>query len=153
MEETVARICRIEGDLAFVEAERLACARCQAGTGCGAGLLTGDRGPTTLSVRIPPRSAYSPGDLVRIAISGPSLLRGMMLGYGLPLAGLIAGTAVAALMITGEGGEVAAVAAAFTGLAAGVIAGRILSPPSVCPRTLSPVIVGPVAADRSAAER
>lgn len=153
MEETVARIRKIEGNLAHVEAERIVCARCQAGTGCGAGLLTGDRGRTTLRVRIPPRSGYSPGDRVRIAVSGQGLLRGMMLGYGLPLAGLLAGTAIAALLLAGEGSDLAAVLAACSGLAVGVVAARLLAPQPACPQSLDPVIVGPATTEVSAAER
>lgn len=142
MENTVAIIRSIEGNRAYVEAERLVCPRCQAGTGCGAGLVTGDPGQTLLSVRIPAQLGYAPGERVRIAVSGPSLLRGLLYGYGLPLAGLLAGTGVASYLAAGDS---AAIVLALTGLGAGAIGGRRLAGRGSCQRALDPVVVGRVA--------
>lgn len=142
MENTVAIVRTIDGNRALVEAERIVCPRCQAGTGCGAGLMTGDPGQTVLSVRIPAQLACVPGDRVRIAVSGPSLLQGLLFGYGLPLAGLLAGTGVASYLAAGD---TAAIVLALTGLGAGAIGGRQLARRGSCQQALDPVIVGRVA--------
>ena len=142
MENTVAIVRSIEGNRAFVEAERVVCRRCQSGTGCGAGLLTGDPEQTLLNVRLPAQFGCVPGDRVRIAVSGPSLLQGLLFGYGLPLAGLMAGAGIASYLTVGD---TAAIVLALAGLGAGAIGGRQLARRGSCQQSLDPVIVGHVA--------
>lgn len=91
---------------------RPACARCLDGHGCGMGLLGRQTArPATLTLNAPrPRPAV--GSTVGIA-ARPGVLAAALVGYGLPLAGVLTGAVSGPL-------------AAIGGLAAGVLVARVL---------------------------
>ncbi len=98
-----------------------ACARCDAGQGCGAGLFR-RRHEAEIAVRVAPGLVLSPGDRVRLELAPERLLAAAGLAYGLPLAGLVTGALAAGGAAPGH--ELAAVLGALGGLAAGVLLGR-----------------------------
>lgn len=126
MESAEGRISSIDGDVAtVVVAAPLACARCAAGKGCGAGLLASTGGPKTLSVRMPAGVRLQVDDVVRLSIAPRHLLRAATLAYGLPLAGALGALAIA-WIARADIGDAAGVVVALAGLVAGHLAGRWL---------------------------
>ena len=102
------------GDRLVVAAERRpACGRCLDGRGCGMGLLARRSDlPVSLTLEAPePRPAI--GSSIRL-VASPGVLSAALLGYGLPLAGVLAAAASGPL-------------AAALGLAAGIVAARTLA--------------------------
>ncbi|MEM9305109.1 MAG: SoxR reducing system RseC family protein [Pseudomonadota bacterium] len=97
------------------------CARCEAGAGCGQGLLfrwfTADR-----PVRLPVdrQAAVAVGQRVHVGLAPTALLRCSLALYGAPLAGLLAGLAAGQL----SAGDPGAAAGGLAGLAAGLLAAR-----------------------------
>lgn len=104
----------LEADIAV--ATKLACARCRAGRGCGAGLPGVGGGERVLRVAVPRGVELTAGDPVTLRISGPALLAAAAIAYGLPLAGLLLGALLGHLLVPGDAG---AVLAALAGLLAG----------------------------------
>ena len=102
------------GDRLIASVERrTACARCLDGRGCGMGLL-GRRSDGAVTLKLPaPRQRPAVGSSVALAAS-PGVLRAALVGYGLPLAGVLAGAASGPL-------------AAAAGLAAGILVARLLA--------------------------
>lgn len=115
----------------------VACARCAAGRGCGAGLL--QRGKAkVLEVSVAEGLELDVGDRVRLDLAPDRLLRAAWLAYGLPLLSMVVATALAALVLA-PGSDLAMVAFGGLGLAAGVLAGRRKLGGSGCARHLTPV--------------
>lgn len=110
------------GARAVVEVEaRAVCARCAAGRGCGAGILSGRSGYRRLDVTVREDAGLSEGDVVSIELAPGSVLRAALIVYGMPLAGAIAGAMLAYLTTLGDGG---AAALAISGLFAGAMISR-----------------------------
>src|SRR5690606_15793996 len=83
------------GTFATVRVEAsLACARCAAGRGCGAGLLQKGR-TRTFEARVPADLHLEPGDIVRLELKPDHLLQAASLAYGLPLLGIMLGVGAA----------------------------------------------------------
>ena len=114
----------------------VACARCAAGRGCGAGLLE-PRRRRLLQVRIDPGLEVAEGDTVRLELGPQRLLRAAWLAYGLPLFSMVILVAAAARLAPGN--EAAALAAAVAGLIAGFGAGRRGLHKGACLQELLPV--------------
>ena len=91
------------------------CARCARGEGCGFGFAAARAGEGRLVLARPPHYRPAPGDTVRVALEQRGLARAAVAVYGIPLAGLLAGSTAAALLGLGEP---ATVGLAFGGLAA-----------------------------------
>ncbi len=143
MDSPVGKIVSIGNDSATVEVERIAaCARCAAGKGCGAGLLSGSTKATMLEVSLTPNSQFSAGDEVRLTLEPAHLLRATILVYGLPLAGMVLGLS-AGWLISRPLTDGVAVACAVAGLAAGFIAGRWQLNRNHCLKQFIPKIEGP----------
>lgn len=124
MESPVGKIVSIDNDHATVEVERIAaCARCAAGKGCGAGLLSGSSKAAMFEVALSPHSHFSAGDEVRLKLEPAHLLRATILVYGLPLAGMLLGVGAGSL-ISRPLTDGVAVTYTLAGLAAGFVAGR-----------------------------
>ena len=124
MDSPVGKIVSIGKDTATVEVERMAaCARCAAGKGCGAGLLSGPSKAALLEVSLSPNSHFTHGDKVRLQLQPAHLLRATILVYGLPLAGMLLGLG-AGWLISQPLTDGVAVVYAIAGLAAGFTAGR-----------------------------
>lgn len=120
--ESVATVLAVAGERARVCVDTpAACARCAAGRGCGA-LVFSRRGPVEIDARVAPGLVLRPGDRVRLELESDRLLAVAGLAYGLPLAGLVAGTIAAGAWAPGS--ELASVAGALTGLLAGALGGR-----------------------------
>lgn len=100
------------------------CARCARGEGCGFGFAAAQAGEACLTLERPPAFDLAPGDTVRVAVDQGSLAGAAGAVYGLPLAGLLAGSLSAMLLGLGEG---AAVGFALTGFAAALPLARAAS--------------------------
>ncbi|MEO0345922.1 MAG: SoxR reducing system RseC family protein [Pseudomonadota bacterium] len=91
---------------------RVACHRCLEGKGCGMGLIGGRRSDTVTVALRAPRTRPEPGSDITL-FGAPGVVGAAMLGYGLPLAGVLAGAAFGPV-------------AAFAGLLAGVTVSRVM---------------------------
>ncbi|MEM1437585.1 MAG: SoxR reducing system RseC family protein [Pseudomonadota bacterium] len=90
---------------------RVACRRCLDGKGCGMGLIGGTRSGT-VTVAVPaPQTRPAPGSEITL-FGAPGVVGAAMLGYGLPLAGVLVGAALGPVT-------------AFAGLLAGVAVSRV----------------------------
>lgn len=99
----------------------VACPRCAAGKGCGAGLLGGPEKSRMVEAQAADQLSLSVGDTVRLRLSAANLLSAALIVYGLPLLGVLLG---AALSFWLGFGDVAAVVAAITGAVVGAALGR-----------------------------
>jgi len=110
--------------MATVTVSRLvACARCAAGKGCGAGLLSGNPAPAEFQVQIPDSMALRVGDQVTLELSPDNLLKASFLVYGLPLVGVLT-MLIIGWVVAGPLSDVVAIALAVAGLLTGCVAGR-----------------------------
>jgi sigma-E factor negative regulatory protein RseC len=142
MESPVGKIVSIGQGTATVAVERTAaCPRCAAGKGCGAGLLSGSRGPALLQVSLSPQWNVGAGDEVRLTLEPAHLLRASLLVYGLPLAGMVLTLAVAWLLARPLS-DPQAIAYAAVGLVAGFIASRWQLNRRNCLKQFVPKITG-----------
>jgi sigma-E factor negative regulatory protein RseC len=99
----------------------VACPRCAAGKGCGAGLLSGPEQIRVIEAQAAEHLSLAVGDTVRLRMAASDLLLAALIVYGLPLLGLLAGAALA----YGLGlGDAAAAGVALGGAGLGVILGR-----------------------------
>lgn len=135
MNEAIGIVRESEGATATVDVDAAACPRCLAGQGCGAGLFSGRGG--TLSIRVPVRAGLrvSEGDRVHLSLAGRSLVRGALIAYGLPLAGLLLGTIAAGFVAAGD---LVTVGAALVGLSFGFAIGRVIVRRDPCISALCP---------------
>jgi len=111
-----------DGPRLIVDVEAtLACPRCAAGRGCGAGLLDGRPGTRRIAARIAAGPEPAPGDTVCLRLDAHGLLQAALIVYGLPLAGAALAAAGAYLLGFGDAG---AALLAIGGLACGLALGR-----------------------------
>jgi positive regulator of sigma E activity len=109
----------VTGESATIELRTpIACSRCAAGRGCGAGLLTPDR-PHRINVNIPHDCRLARGDTVRLVVDARDLLRATVFAYGFPLLGLLAAVAVAPV-VAPDLGDPGLALAGVAGLAGGL---------------------------------
>ncbi len=122
MDSPLGKIVAIGRGSATVTVERtVACPRCAAGKGCGAGLLSGGGTSALLQVPLSPDSSLREGDEVRLTLEPSHLLRATLLVYGLPLAGIVL-MLITGWFISRPLTDAAAIAYAIAGLAAGILA-------------------------------
>ncbi len=126
--EIRARVLEIRGDMARLVCEDDGhCGLCTTGRACGMRLFGG---ATVRSVDVPRREGTAPpletGDSVSLSVADGAIVRAAAAVYLPPVAGLLAGAALARLF--GAGGETLALAAALAGAWLGVLAGRRLGP-------------------------
>lgn len=117
---TVVAVVRDSGATrAIVEVEAgFVCARCAAGRGCGAGILSGRPGNRRLEAMVENDLELAAGDVVNISLAHGSLLRATIFVYGLPLAGAAGAALLGHLLALGDGGAAAmAVGGLFGGAA------------------------------------
>ena len=99
MDSPVGRIVSVAPGHATVMVDAaLVCARCAAGKGCGAGLLTGASRSRLIDVSVTPGMDLKPGDDVRLTLAPSHLQRAAVLAYGMPLAGVIIALGIAWIM-------------------------------------------------------
>lgn len=140
MDSPVATIISINNGLATVSVERtVACARCAAGKGCGAGLLGGQRTPARLELPAPENMRLAVGDRVNLELLPANLLEASLLVYGLPLAGVVVALS-AGWMIAGTLSDAYAIVLAIAGLLAGWAAARYRIKRNRCLQRLVPKI-------------
>ena len=143
---TIVEISRDTGGtraIVDVEAE-FACARCAAGRGCGAGILSGRPGTRRLEVTVDRDLELAVGDAVSLSLGHGNVLRAALIVYGLPLAGAAAGAVLAYLLALGDGG---AAAMAIGGLLAGAMISRRRLRSGSCLARFTPMISRRVVAD------
>jgi sigma-E factor negative regulatory protein RseC len=98
--------------------ERLACPRCAAGRGCGAGIFS--RGGFRLvEVHPPPGLSLRVGQPVGLSLEPRRLLHAAWMVYGVPLFALFAAALAADYLVPGETSDPAAVVIAVAGLLCG----------------------------------
>jgi len=123
MDRASGKIVSVKADTATVSVADTGCARCAAGKGCGAGLLTGKSGFTEIEIQLPPGHYFRAGENVTLSIASSSLLRAALLAYGLPLAGTVVALTIGWLIMAPLSDFMGALIA-LTGLLAGFVAGR-----------------------------
>lgn len=90
METAIGRICSVDdGTITVVVDAPVACPRCAAGNGCGAGVLSGPPKPRRIDVAAPVGMNPVVGDFVTLTLSPTQLLRAAAIAYGLPLIALV----------------------------------------------------------------
>lgn len=142
MDSPVATIISISDGMATVTVSRsIACARCAAGKGCGAGLLSGKSKSARFVVPVPASMHLHAGDQVHLELSPESLLKASFLVYGLPLVGVI-GALLFGWLVVGPLGDASAIGLAVSGLVAGLLAGRMRIGRDQCLERFVPTIAG-----------
>ena len=137
--KAVGRVASRTAGSLVVEIEAEVCPRCAAGQGCGAGLFTGGAQTVTMSVPLEEWVDALPGDRVYITLAPGSLLRAVLCLYGLPLTGLLTGSAVA---LSAGVTDALAAAGSVAGLVAGLLLGRHVARRDTCLSTLQPTFGG-----------
>jgi len=142
MNEATGTVIRRRGDVLDIEVDTAGCARCQAGRGCGAGLLSGGKRTFSTLARQSSARLLEAGDTVTVALQPGDIVRASAHLYGLPLAGLLAGS----LLGSGVGfSEAGSVAAGAFGLALGLLVARWRVKRSACLSQLQPEICADIA--------
>lgn len=91
MNTPTGEIARLDGRRATVVVDAgVACARCAAGRGCGAGLLSPAPGKRRFEVEVPAGLDLACGDRVRLELRPRDLLGASWLVYGVPLLAMTA---------------------------------------------------------------
>ena len=140
MESPVGRIVSIADGHATVSVDAASnCARCAAGKGCGAGLLTGSNRSRLIEVQLSPELGLKAGDEVNLALAPANLLRAAVLAYGLPLGGIVAALAVAGFLDRALDDQLAVILA-VGGLTGGVLLGRYYLNKDGCLKNFVPTI-------------
>ena len=137
MHQAEAIVTSVSGKHAIVRAGSMVCARCAAGKGCGAGVFGAGGKAREMTVTVADGLRVAPGDPVILSLRDSSLTRAAWYAYGLPLAGLLSASALAALL---GADDAAALLSGAAGLAGGLIAGRWLGRRQDCVSRMRPVI-------------
>ena len=126
-----------DGARAIVAVRAAACPRCAAGKGCGAGVFSAGSKDREVEAQVPHGLDVAVGDVVELALAPNNILRAAKIVYGYPMAGAIAGAALA----WGLGfGDTAAALSALVGLLGGLAAGRRRLGESGCLAEFTPQI-------------
>ena len=140
MDPPVGRIVSIADGQATVSVDAAAiCARCAAGKGCGAGLLTGSNRSRLIDVQITPGLTLKAGDEVRLTLAPSHLLRAAIFAYGLPLLGVIVALGLA-WYLNETLNDRFAVILAIGGLFTGAMLGRHFLNKDGCLKNLVPTV-------------
>ena len=99
----------------------IACPRCAAGKGCGAGIFNGRERNRTVDAVADQSLALEVGDTVQLRLTETSLFSAASIVYGIPLTGALGAAALAYGLRLGDA---AAAVAALVGLGLGVLIGR-----------------------------
>ncbi len=127
----------------------IACARCEAGKGCGAGILGGGGRIREIDAELAPGLSVAVGDTVDIAMQSTRLLQAAVIAYGYPLAAGLSGAGVA--MAFGADDAVAA-AVTLPSLLCGYFVAKLRLATGRCAEGMTPLITGrSVTSDRLSA--
>jgi sigma-E factor negative regulatory protein RseC len=125
MLEETGKIIGVEGEYAWVESARTTtCGACAANQGCGTATLARVLGNRHVRLRVLNRINARVGESVVIGIPENGLLRGSLAVYAVPLLTLFAGALAGIELGSGflaAGSDLAAVAGAVAGFAAGLV--------------------------------
>ena len=126
MESAKGLVKSIDNGVATVTVESApVCARCSAGKGCGAGLMSGAPTAVELELSVPIATILQPGDTVQLLVSPSWLMRAAFLAYGLPL--LCTVLAAGAAWLSGVAvSDLAAAGISLLGLLGGILLSRHL---------------------------
>jgi sigma-E factor negative regulatory protein RseC len=142
MESAIGTVSSVaEGTATLMVAAPIACHRCAAGKGCGAGLLGTNEKPRRLETSIPAGMTLAVGDRVRLTVAPRHLLRAAILAYGLPLISMLAFVAIAWGFGAADS-DLLAFGFAVTGLLAGLLLSRRLLAAEAACEQFVPVIEG-----------
>ncbi len=122
MIESEAVVLRVEHKHAWVKIRpHTPCGNCDPETGCKTVAMTRlfSRNKQEFCVDNPVDA--QPGDLVYVAVADGVLLKGALLGYGMPLMGLLAGAAIGQLLFVDILGDFAALLGAILGVCAAML--------------------------------
>lgn len=131
MIESEAVVLRVEADRAWVRIRPHApCGQCDPETGCKTVAMTRLFSGNKQEFPVLNPIAAREGDLVKVAVADGVLLRSALRGYGLPLAGILAGAAAGRLLSGAQDADLASLAGAVAGaaLAFGLLRCRPRSP-------------------------
>lgn len=133
MESATGRISAVRGANATVEVlSPLACRRCAAGKGCGAGIFQDATRTREIQIQIPLHMTVSVGDDIELAIASRHLLRAAVLAYALPLAAMLGSLGVF-WVLSENASDGQAVVVAIFGLVSGLLLSRrLLKRESIC---------------------
>ncbi len=124
MIENFARVARVEGGDAWVEASRpVGCGRCHENPGCDVSRGQNCQPGTRSEVRVGNPLGARPGDRVVVGVPDGAVWHVAALVYLLPLGLALAGAVLAQLVLGGRDG--AAALAAVGGLALGLLLARL----------------------------
>lgn len=127
MLETRAIVVRLEGEEAVVEAVHGGCGSCGNGNGCGSGNISKMLCVKPRQFRVRNGVGARVGEEVEVAVAEGALLRSALTLYALPLALLFAGALSGAHWLAGAGGNDAGAAlGAVAGLLAGFALARLI---------------------------
>ncbi len=140
MESAVGTIVSIADGHATVSVDAaVVCARCAAGKGCGAGLLTGSNRTRLIEAQLSPGMGLKAGDEVKLTLAPSNLLRAAFLAYGLPLGGIVIALGMA-WFLQQTLDDRFAVLLAIGGLVGGILVGRFYLNKDGCLKNLIPII-------------
>lgn len=115
----------------------IACARCEAGKGCGAGILGKRERDREIEARLAPGLMVAVGDTVDIVMQSTRLLQAAVIAYGYPLAAGLAGAGIA--MTLGADDAVAA-GVTLLSLFCGYFAAKLRLATGRCAEGMTPLI-------------
>ena len=102
-----------------------ACPRCEAGNGCGGGILTKAFDNKTYQIEINKDKPLNINELVQVGIQSSILIRASLLLYLLPLISMIIASLVAASLFMNE--DIYTVSGALIGISFGAYLGKLIS--------------------------
>ncbi len=141
MLEERAKILSVESGRVWVSADRSqGCAKCEAGEGCGGGMLT--KLVKRKAARIEVRNELADickGDEVVIGLNEKVLLKSSVVAYFVPLAGLFTGALIAEFFM--EAHDLIVAAMGMIGLAAGFLIFRQFSASTITDKNYQPVVL------------
>ncbi len=145
MLQPTGEIAGLDGHRATVVVDAgVACARCAAGRGCGAGLLSPAPGKRRFEVEVPDGLDLACGDRVRLELRPRDLLGASWLVYGMPLLAMTAVPALAEFLF-GPLPDPALAVLALSGIGAAMAWGRRRLTADNCLQQFVPTITaGPV---------
>lgn len=119
-----ATVISVTDAVATVSVDRsVACPRCAAGKGCGAGLLAGVSKPAVLDIAVPGWMSVHEGEQVRLELEPSRILKASVFVYGLPLLGVILALILGGILI-GPLSDQTAIWLSIGGFLAGFACGR-----------------------------
>jgi sigma-E factor negative regulatory protein RseC len=149
MLEEVGIVVEVRGGYAWVETERRGgCGGCESGAGCGTGVVSGLFGRRPVRLRSRNGVGAVPGDRVVIAVDPAVVTRAAIAVYAIPLAGLLAGSALGQFLtdrFAAPYGDVGALVLGVVGFSAALLAARRTGRQLASERGLEPVVVRRVA--------